>query len=82
MNVSERLTKAARMGAQGHTATGFNLLPEAQQTKVMNWVMGQPDLVSEIVRASLLAMPAADLGELLSDGDFGAEPRTKSEHLG
>lgn len=75
MSVNKRLTEAARRGAEGKTLPNYMQLTSDQQRDVLNYVMAQPGLVIEIVRASLDAAHPEELEDLLNE--MGSTPERK-----
>ena len=81
MNTNERLTEAARRGAAGRTLPNFMQLTADEQKAVLEHVMSQPNLVSEIVRASLNATNPEELEELIAEIKI-SKPEPKTFHAG
>lgn len=84
MNTNERLTEAARRGARGHTSAGktaFQSLPDDKQKALINWVTMQPALTDEIVRTSLLAMPADEIEDMLNSMGEARDDAAKEQQL-
>lgn len=83
MQVNEKLTEAARRGARGAVEAGaFQSLPDDKQQALIEQIMGDSALTSEIVRASLLATRAEDLEDLLNSMGDTLDPDGKAAQQG